>query len=92
VRPARVEDLQRVAQEQLRRAGTAWDGLDLPATARLARDGSESSFAGSLEVKTFTDADGTPMFDVLLYGEGNGAIFKAAPRTTWARSRMASSR
>ena len=54
-----------------------WDGPNVPAAARLAKDGGESSFAGSFEVKTFADLDGTPMFDVLRYGEGSGAIFAA---------------
>ena len=74
--PKAVEELNRIEQEQLRRAGTAWDGLDLPTSARLAKDGSEATFAGALELKSFADADGTVSFDVVLHGEGSGAIFK----------------
>ena len=75
LRPSVLEELNRVEQDQLRAAGTSWDGLDLPPSARIAPNGGEPSFAGALELKRFAFDDGTPALDVVLYGEGSGAIF-----------------
>lgn len=77
LKPKRADELGRVGQEQVRVAGTTWDGLDLDASARLATDGSESSFAGTLEHRVVSDEDGQPLFDVLLYAGDSGAIFRA---------------
>ncbi len=73
--PSMLEELNRVEQDQLRAAGTSWDGLDLPPSARIAPNGGEPSFAGSLELKRFAFADGSPALDVVLYLEDSGAIF-----------------
>ncbi len=75
LRPTMLGELNRLEQEQLKAAGTSWDGLDLPASARLAQNGGEPSFAGSLELKRFSFDDGAPALDVVLYGEGSGALF-----------------
>ncbi len=74
-KPSRAEELNRIEQQQLRHAGMMWDGQDLPASQRLAPNGGEASFAGALELKTFS-GDGVALFDALLYGQGSGAIFK----------------
>jgi hypothetical protein len=77
VTPRRLGDLDRVAQEQVRAAGLTWDGQDLHAAARLAEDGSESSFAGTLEHRVVSDVAGKPLFDVVRYRGDSGAIFRA---------------
>jgi len=77
-RDADVLDLGPVAEEQLRIAGTTWDGVDLTAEERL--DGEiEGSFAGSLERRVLVDADAgdVPRFDVILLGDGAGVVFAA---------------
>ena len=77
VKPLALEELNRVEQDQLRAAGTCWDGLDLPPSARLLQNGGEPSFAGNLELKRFAFEDGTPALDVVLHGDGSGALFDA---------------
>lgn len=78
-RDADVLFLGPVAEEQVRLAGRAWDGVDRPAEDRL--DGEiEGSFAGSLEHRVLGDADAPgvePLFDVLRYEGDSGTIFRA---------------
>jgi hypothetical protein len=73
------DSLSDLEKEQVRLAGTTWDGLDLPASARLAKDGSEASFGDTLTWKTFESdtASDVPLyrFDVLVYRDGSGTIF-----------------
>jgi hypothetical protein len=64
---------------QLAKAGTLWDGEDLPAEARLAEGGpdeSESSFAGFCDHYRVLDGD-THVFDAWLYMVDSGAFFRA---------------
>lgn len=77
VKPRRVEDLTPIAREQLRIAGKGYDQQDLDAAARLARNGGETSFHGSLELRTVGDAAGHARYDVLLYLADSGSIFEA---------------
>ncbi|HEY8072576.1 MAG TPA: hypothetical protein VIF62_00660 [Labilithrix sp.] len=85
VRDADVLDLGRVAEEQLRIAGTSWDGLDLEPEERL--DGErEDSFAGTLEHRVLADAEtNAPVYDVLLYAEQAGVVFEAGTTNLVAR-------
>ncbi|HVH46648.1 MAG TPA: hypothetical protein VM925_30110 [Labilithrix sp.] len=79
VNDADIFDLGSVAEEQLRLAGKAWDGADLSAEERLDGE-SEGSFAGTLAHRVLADADAAgvvPLFDVLLYAEDAGSIFRA---------------
>lgn len=75
-RPTSVAKMPPLEQEQLRRAGLAWDGLDLPASERLAPSGGEGSFAGSFERRTIVGTEEPASFDVLLYRDGSGTIFR----------------
>ncbi len=79
MRDADVLDEGPVAEEQLRIAGKRWDGRDLEPEQWL--DGEiDGSFAGTLERHVLVDADASehvPLFDVLLYAEAEGAIFRA---------------
>ena len=79
VKDADLLDLGPIAEEQLRLAGLSFDGADLPAEERL--DGEmEGSFAGGLEHRVLADADAQreqPLFDVLLYAEDAGVVFRA---------------
>ncbi len=75
-KPASIDDLTDVQKEQLRLAGKAWDGEDLAAEARLAEDGGETSFAGLIQFRILADAEGTPLYDALLYMGDSGSIYK----------------
>ncbi|AKV03363.1 Histone H1-like protein HC2 [Labilithrix luteola] len=75
-RPTSTDKLPALEQEQLRLAGTAWDGLDLPAAERLAPNGGESTFAGTFERRTIVGTEESASFDVLLYRDGSGTIFR----------------
>jgi hypothetical protein len=77
VKPARAAQLSGSEQEQTRSAGILWDGRDLPAEARLAKDAGDVSFAGTLEHRTIDDEDGVPLFDVVMHHGDSGAIFRA---------------
>jgi hypothetical protein len=79
VRDADIFDLGPVAEEQLRTAGRAWDGADLSAEERLDGE-ADGTFAGTLEHHVLCDADApgvVPMYDVLLYANDAGSIFRA---------------
>jgi hypothetical protein len=84
-RDADVLDLGSVAEEQLRIAGTSWDGQDLEPEERL--DGErDDSFAGTLEHRVLGDAEtNAPVYDVLLYAEGAGVVFEAGTTKLVAR-------
>lgn len=75
VKDADIFDIGPVGEEQVRIAGTSWDGRDLPAEERLDEE-IEGSFAGTLERHTLAEA-GEPRFDVLRYAGDAGAIFRA---------------
>ncbi len=75
VKDADIFDIGPVAEEQVRIAGKAWDGRDLPAEERLDEE-VEGSFAGTLEHHTLAEA-GKPLFDVLRYAGDAGSIFRA---------------
>lgn len=76
-RPSLSDELSALDQEQIRRAGTGWDDRDLDATARLEEDGSESSFAGTLELISLSDASESSRYDVVRFRTGNGMVFHA---------------
>jgi hypothetical protein len=74
-RDADVLDLGDLAEQQLRIAGRTWDGQDLDAFERL--DGErDDSFAGSLERRVLGEGK-EPLYDVILFGDGAGVIFRA---------------
>ena len=79
VKDADVLDLGPVAEEQLRLAGKSFDGVDMAPEERL--DGEiEGSFAGALQHRVLVDAAASgdrPLFDVLLYAEDAGVVFRA---------------
>ncbi len=70
-----------LAAEQVRVAGLAWDGRDLPAAARFASassGGDEGAFARSLEIRWLSEAgSGTRTADVLTYAGDSGTVFLA---------------
>ncbi|HVJ88674.1 MAG TPA: hypothetical protein VM580_02655 [Labilithrix sp.] len=80
VRDADIFDLGPFAEEQLRLAGRTWDGADLSAEERLDGE-SPGSFAGTLEHRVLAEASpnaaNAPLFDVLLYADNAGSIFRA---------------
>ena len=84
-RDADVLDLGVVAEEQLRIAGTSWDGVDRPAEERLD-DEVEGSFAGTLERRVVADANtpDEPLYDVLRFAEDSGIVFAAGTTTVVA--------
>jgi hypothetical protein len=77
VKPKSVADLDAIAQEQLRIAGRGYDGHDLPAEERLARNGEETSFAKFVELRTVVDAARVPLYDLWIYMFDSGSIFAA---------------
>jgi hypothetical protein len=77
-----IEQLSDVEREQLRLSGIAYDGLDLPAAARLAPgsvDEGAPTFLGFCELCRVVDGD-EHVFDAWLYRVDSGTIFRA--RTT----------
>jgi hypothetical protein len=80
---AELDELQRA---QLMRAGKLWDGKKLALTARLGRgprDGPEDDtdpFWGSVEFRHIGNPAGEHLFDIALYADGAGIIFKAGAR------------
>jgi hypothetical protein len=70
-----------LAAEQVRVAGLAWDGRDLPAPARFASassGGDEGAFARSLEIRWLVEAgSGARIADVLTYADDSGTVFLA---------------
>jgi hypothetical protein len=75
---ADILDLGPVPYEQIRLAGTSWDGATLDPEERL--DGEvEGSFAGTLQRRVLADAENadTPLFDVLLFAGAAGIVFAA---------------
>jgi hypothetical protein len=77
VKPTSASELTPIAKEQLRIAGKGYDQQDLDASARLAKNGEETSFHGFFEMRTVADAQGNPLYDVLLYMTDAGSIFDA---------------
>lgn len=75
-KPTNAGSLTAQEREQIRRAGLAWDGLELDAAERLRPAQNDASFADAIELRTFADDDGTPRFDVVLYKNGSGTIFR----------------
>jgi hypothetical protein len=76
--PVRLSDLSAIQQKQLRAAGKAYDGQDLPAEQRIgAKDKGRLEL---LEVGRLVDADGDTAYDAILYMADSGTIFQ--PRTT----------
>ncbi|MFO0669836.1 MAG: hypothetical protein U0235_09465 [Polyangiaceae bacterium] len=75
---ADVLDLGPVAEAQLRLAGRAWDGRDLPAEERL--DGElEGSLAGTLRRLVLAEVDKSgPVLDVILFSPEPGSDVAAA--------------
>ena len=64
---------------QLARAGTFWDGQELPAEDRLVPggpDASETSFAGFCDHYRILDGD-THVYDAWFYMVDSGSVFKA---------------
>lgn len=80
-RPTRPDELSALDQEQIRRAGESWDDRDLDAAARLRNDGSEASFAGTLELISLSDASENARYDVVRFRTGNGTVFRAGTST-----------
>jgi len=76
-KPATADELSELQKEQLRLAGKGYDEQDLPASARLAADDSETSFLGFFEIREIADARGKPLFDALLLNVDAGVIFEA---------------
>ena len=80
---ADVLDQGAVAEDQLRLAGRTWDGADMTAEERL--DGEiEGSFAGTVERRVLAvraEPSKPPLFDVVLFAEGAGAVFAAGTTT-----------
>lgn len=76
-KPATTDELSDLQKEQLRIAGKGYDEQDLPASARLAADDSETSFLGFLEIREIVDAAGKPLFDALLLNVDAGVLFEA---------------
>jgi hypothetical protein len=75
-KPTSAAELSDLEREQLRISGKGYDQQDLDAEARLADDGSETTFRGSFEVRSIADANGSPVYDALLYLD-EGSIFRA---------------
>jgi hypothetical protein len=76
-KPTTAAELSDLEREQLRTAGRGYDQQDLDDEARLADDGSETTFRGSFEVRSIADAGGSPVYDALLYYLDEGSIFRA---------------
>jgi hypothetical protein len=72
VKPRRATRMTPTMVRQLERATSTWDGLELPLAKRLADDAFQA-----LEHRTIEDEDFTPQFDVVLFQEDSGAIFRA---------------
>jgi len=70
-------ELTPMLAKQLQIAGKNYDGLDLPVSARLADDDSETSFRSSLVFSQLIGAKGKPVYDVLTYAGDSGCIFAA---------------
>jgi hypothetical protein len=81
-KPTSVSELDDVQREQLRLAGQQWDGKDLPAKDRLAKDGGEASFAGLLQYRTFSSPDGNARYDAVLFMGDSGAVYEAGTTTS----------
>lgn len=75
--PRGVDDLREADADQLAVAGKAWDGLELPADARLEGAGAEASMVESLEIRRLADASGKHLYDAILVGGDSGTIFAA---------------
>lgn len=75
-KPRSTGELTEIQREQLRLAGKAWDGMDLPPEERLAEDGGESSFTGLIQFRTLADPKGNPRYDALLYMGDSGTIYE----------------
>ena len=71
-----ADALSPLEQEQLRIGGRGYDEQDLDATARLADDNSETSFKGTLRLRSISDESGAALYDAVLYLDA-GAIFQA---------------
>lgn len=74
-----IDQLSHIQREQLRLAGKAYDGEDLPAEARLAGDEpeeEETSFLGFCSLWRVVDGD-RHLYDVWLYMVDSGAIYRA---------------
>lgn len=74
-----LADLSAVQIEQLRAAGKAYDGEDLPAEARLAGDApfeTEGSFLGSCQLWRVVRGD-EHVYDAWLYMVDSGSFFRA---------------
>ena len=79
-KPTSAAELSDLEREQLRISGRGYDQQDLDAEARLAKDGSETTFGGSLEVRSIADASGSPVYDALLYLDEGSISAPALPR------------
>lgn len=73
-----IEDLTEVQLEQLRLAGMAYDGEELPVAARLAEDSdpSEGSFYGFCDLWRVCDGD-ERLYDAWIYAVDSGSIYRA---------------
>ena len=83
VKPLSVDALNAAQQKQLRAFGRAYDGDDLPATARLApgKDPESGSFSGFLELIPIVDAKThKTVYDAYLTVD-SGSIFKTGTTT-----------
>ncbi|MFO0758886.1 MAG: hypothetical protein U0359_20505 [Byssovorax sp.] len=76
-RPETIDELDALQRKQLVAAAKLYDSQDLPAEARLADDGEETSFKGFLEVCSIVDEAGKPAYDAYLYMVDSGTIFRA---------------
>lgn len=77
--PTSVDELSVEQREQLRVAGENYDSATLSAADRLAPDPDlESSFSGTLEIRTLADEAGTPRFDAFTYAGDSGTVFAHA--------------
>jgi len=74
--PRSIEDLTPEEMAQLRKAGLAYDGQDLPAATRLSTEGrhQEASFAGHIEIWDIT-RDGEVAYRAWVYRVDSGSIF-----------------
>jgi hypothetical protein len=77
-RPKRASELSALSKDQLRIGGKAWDGKNVSADMRLSDDdGSETSLAGTVEIRAIADGKGTIRYDALTYAGDSGIVFAA---------------
>ncbi len=73
--PKTASELTESRRGQLRAAGKLYDDQDLPADIRLGDPNEETTL--SLELRTISDAKGTPLYDAFLYNADSGTIFRS---------------